>query len=61
MPLFADLRARTPEDTWLYNSAGFSCTAVPDHRESARWFRDGSDVALRTGEPDQVVGQLLEG
>ncbi|HWG74487.1 MAG TPA: SEC-C metal-binding domain-containing protein [Acidimicrobiales bacterium] len=59
--LFADLRARTPDDVWLYNSAGFSYAAVPDHRESARWFRDGIDVALRTGDPDQVVVQLLEG
>lgn len=59
--LFADLRARTPDDVWLYNSAGFSYAWASDHRESARWFRDGIDVALRTGDPDQVVVQLLEG
>ena len=59
--LFADLRARTPEDVWLYNSAGFSYAAVADYRESARWFRDGIDVALRTGDADRVVVQLLEG
>lgn len=34
---------------------------ISDHRESARWFRDGIDVALRTGDPDQVVIQLFEG
>lgn len=59
--LFADLRRRTPDDVWLYNSAGFSYADVSDHRESARWFRDGIDVALRTGDPDQVIVQLLEG
>jgi tetratricopeptide (TPR) repeat protein len=59
--LYADLRARTPEDFWLYNSAGFSYASVSDHRESARWFRDGIDVALRTGDPDQVVVHLLDG
>jgi hypothetical protein len=59
--LFAELRARTPGDVWLYNAAGFTYAEVADHRESARWFRDGIDVALRTGDPDQVVGQLLGG
>jgi tetratricopeptide (TPR) repeat protein len=59
--LFADLRARTPEDVWLYNSAGFSYAGVSDHGESARWFREGIEVALRTGDPDQVVTQLLHG
>ena len=59
--LFADLRARAPDDVWLYNSAGFSYFEISDHRESARWFREGIDVALRTGDPDQVVIQLLEG
>ena len=49
--LFADLRTRTPDDVWLYNSAGFSYASVSDHRESARWFRDGIDVALRTATP----------
>lgn len=59
--LFADLRVRTPDDVWLYNSAGFSYADAGDQRESARWFRDGIDVALRTGDPDQVIVQLLEG
>src|SRR5579875_3913651 len=53
--LFADLLERTPDDVWLYNSAGFSYAGVSHHLESARWFRDGIDVALRTGDPDQVV------
>jgi hypothetical protein len=49
--LFADLRVRTPDDVWLYNSAGFSYAGVSDHCESARWFREGIDVAVRTGDP----------
>ena len=59
--LFAELRVRTPDDVWLYNSAGFSYAEAGDQRESARWFRDGIDVALRTGDPDQVIVQLLDG
>jgi hypothetical protein len=59
--LFADLRARTPDDVWLYNSAAFSYASVSDQCEAARWFRVGIDVAFRTGDPDQVVVQLLDG
>lgn len=59
--LFAELRQRTPEDVWLYNSAGFSYAEAGDAAEAARWFRDGIDLALRTGDPDQVVVQLLDG
>ncbi|MGH9120914.1 MAG: hypothetical protein ACRDYC_03065, partial [Acidimicrobiales bacterium] len=59
--LFADLRVRTPDDVWLYNSAGFSYAKVSDHAESSRWFREGVDVALQTGDDDQVLVQLLEG
>ena len=58
--IFTDLRARTPDDVWLYNAAGFSYAHTGDHREAERWFRDGIAVALRTGDPDQVVMQLLD-
>jgi tetratricopeptide (TPR) repeat protein len=59
--LFANLRARTADDVWLYNAAGYSYAWTSDPAEAARWFREGIDVALRTGDPDQVVIQLLEG
>ena len=59
--LFDDLRGRSPEDVWLYNAAGFSYALASDPAEAARWFRQGIDVALATGDPDQVVAQLLEG
>jgi tetratricopeptide (TPR) repeat protein len=59
--LFAELRTRDPDDVWLYNSAGFAFSDAGDPAESARWFRDGIDVAMRTGDPDQAVVQLLEG
>lgn len=57
--LFADLRERTPDDPWLYNSAGFAYRGVDD-REALRWLLDGIDVAITTGDHDQVVDQLLE-
>lgn len=57
--LFAELRERDPEDVWLYNAAAYSYGEV-DARESLRWALSGIDVALDTGDPDQVVVQLIE-
>ena len=58
--LFAALLERDPEDVWLYNAAGFAYADAGDHREAERWLRVGIDVAFATGDPDGVVGQLLD-
>lgn len=57
--LFTELRGRDPDDVWLYTSAAYRYADV-DASESLRWALDGIDVALATGDPDQVVMQLLE-
>lgn len=57
--LFAVLRDRDPDDPWLYNSAGFAYRGVDD-QEALRWLLDGIDVAIETGDHDQVAAQLLE-
>ncbi|MEQ8717368.1 MAG: SEC-C metal-binding domain-containing protein [Acidimicrobiales bacterium] len=57
--LFAELRRRDPDDVWLYNSAGWAYGRVDD-REALRWLRAGIDVAIATGDVDQVIGQLLD-
>jgi len=57
--LFAELRARDSEDVWLFNSAAFAYRSVDD-REALRWSLDGIETAMATGDPDQVVMQLLE-
>ncbi len=57
--LFAGLRRRDPDDVWLYNSAGWAYSRVDDH-EALRWLLDGIEVAIETGDPDQVIGQLLD-
>lgn len=58
--VFAELRDRDPDDVWLYNSAAYSYADAADLRTSLRWALDGIDIALATGDPDQVVMQLLE-
>ena len=57
--LFATLRERDPEDVWLYNAAAYSYAGV-DRDVALTWALDGIEVALATGDPDQVVMQLLE-
>ena len=57
--LFATLRERDPEEVWLYNAAAYSYAAT-DVATSLRWALEGIEVALATGDPDQVVVQLLE-
>jgi tetratricopeptide (TPR) repeat protein len=57
--LFATLRERDPEDVWLYNAAAYSYADL-DVATSLRWALEGIEVALATGDPDQVVMQLLE-
>lgn len=57
--LFEKIRQADPEDIWLYNSAGFSYLGHDD-REALRWSLLGIDLALETGDPEQVVRQLLD-
>lgn len=58
--LFMELRRRSPDDEYLYNSAGWAYAEVGDHETALRWLRDGLDVAMANGDYDQLAGQLLE-
>ena len=57
--LYAELRARDPDDVWLNNSAAYAYSGIED-REALRWSLGGIDLAISTGDHDQVIGQLLE-
>jgi len=57
--LYAELRERDPEDVWLNNSAAYTYHGIDD-REALRWSLDGIDLAISTGDHDQVIGQLLD-
>jgi tetratricopeptide (TPR) repeat protein len=58
--LFAQLRDQCRDDVWLYNSAGLSYAECGDHAEAVHWLYDGINLALETGDPEQVLGQLME-
>jgi tetratricopeptide (TPR) repeat protein len=58
-PIWAQVRADTPEDVWLYNNAGLEYAAVGDHATALTWLTEGLRIALATGDPERLVDQLM--
>ena len=58
--LYAAIKADTPDDAWLYSTAGLDYAMVGDHQRALQWLTEGLDLALRTGDPERLVGQLTE-
>lgn len=58
--LWAELKARDPDDVWLYNGAGLSYTEVGDHELAVQWLGEGIELAIGTDDPEGIVPQLSE-
>jgi tetratricopeptide (TPR) repeat protein len=58
--LYGALRDKTPDDPWLYNSAGWAYAQVGAHADAVEWLAAGIEVAFRTGDPEQVLWQLVD-
>ncbi len=58
--LWARVRTETPDDLWLYHSAGVEYAHGGDHATALRWLTDGLLLALRTGDADELAESLLE-
>lgn len=58
--IYAELRAETPDDVWLYNSAGWAYSRAGDHQEALRWLDEGIELDLRAGDPDDLIDQLMD-
>lgn len=56
--IYAQVKADTPADVWLYNSAGLEYAAASDPKRALDWFTDGLRLALEGGDPDNLVDQL---
>lgn len=56
--IYAQVKADTPEDVWLYNSAGCEYAAAGDPQRALDWLTEGLRLALRGGDPDNLVSQL---
>ena len=59
-PIWAAVLADTPDDVWLYNNAGLEYAHAGDHEAALSWLTDGLRLALRTGDPERLMGQLAD-
>ena len=55
---YAQVKADTPDDVWLYNSAGLEYAAAGNPQQALDWFTQGLQLALDTGDPENLVAQL---
>ncbi len=59
-PIWAEVRADTPDDVWLYNNAGLEYAHAGVHETALGWLTDGLRLALRTADPERLVEQLTD-
>lgn len=50
----------TPDDVWVYNNAGLEYGAIGDHEAALSWLTRGLELAVRTGDPERLLGQLRD-
>ncbi len=59
-PIWEAVAADTPEDVWVYNSAGLEYGAVGEHELALSWLTRALELAVGTGDPERLVGQLRD-
>jgi hypothetical protein len=54
-------QARTDfcDDVWVYVQAGIEYADLGDHHTALGWLTPGMELALRTGDPEQALEQLV--
>ncbi len=50
----------TPEDVWVYNNAGLEYGAIGEHETALSWLTRALELAVRTGDPERLLGQLRD-
>src|SRR3954454_24660025 len=58
--IWAELKAKDPDDVWLYNAAGLSYNEVRDHALAVAWLGEGLELAIRTEDPEAIAAQLSD-
>ncbi|MGH9114319.1 MAG: tetratricopeptide repeat protein [Acidimicrobiales bacterium] len=58
--IYTGLHEGCRDDVRLYNSAGWAYARAGDHREALRWLDEGIEVALTSGDPDDLLDQLMD-
>lgn len=59
-PIWEAVAADTPEDVWVYNNAGLEYGAIGEHELALSWLTRALELAVRTGDPERLVGQLRD-
>jgi tetratricopeptide (TPR) repeat protein len=57
--LWAQARADFPGDVWVYVQAGIAYADIGDHATALPWLTAGTELALRTGDPESALEQLV--
>ena len=52
--------ADTPDDVWVYNNAGLEYGAIGEHELALSWLSRALELAIRTGDPERLLGQLRD-
>jgi tetratricopeptide (TPR) repeat protein len=58
--LLEEVKADAPDEVWLYNQAALAYQDAGDHERALVWVTQGVELALATGDPEQVVAQLSD-
>lgn len=58
--IWAQVRAQTPDDVWLYNSVGMEKHYGGEHEQALEWLGRGLELAQAQGDPQQLIAQLLD-
>jgi hypothetical protein len=57
--LWRQARTDFPDDVWIYVQAGIEHGDLDDHGAALTWLTPGMELALRTGDPESALGQLV--
>jgi len=58
--IWAQVRADTPDDVWLYNHVGMEKHHGGGHEQAVEWLGRGLELAQDQGDPERLVEQLLD-
>jgi tetratricopeptide (TPR) repeat protein len=59
-PIWDAVAADTPDDVWVYNSAGLEYGAIAEHELALSWLTRALELTIRNGDPERLVGQHRE-
>ncbi len=57
--MWDEARAGFPDDVWIYLQAGIGYGDIGDYATALTWLTPGIDLALRTGDAESALEQLV--